>query len=257
MRSKKRNLFPKIKAHPDQAGFFRRFAAFGVDMLIVSMLASMLYTAMLEASSRFSKDPEPVRQVIKAIRNSNTAVVIPVGSNEKVKEGIREYFLEILKERLAAAEYAEVRDRSAREIMVMHGSLLGTEGYEERILALGEGLHFFQEFFVAYIYFMLFFRFGGRTPGKRLLGLRIFDLEGKVRLGWYQCFERTHGYAASALAGLLGFFQVLWSKDGLTMHDKLAQTTVIKSPKRNKTKSRSKRKGQENEGTAPIKEAVE
>ncbi len=96
------------------------------------------------------------------------------------------------------------------------------------IINFAETFNVIREGIVGYLYFILFFRFGGRTPGKRLFGLRVVDLEGAVRLGWYQAFERTHGYAASALASFLGFLQVLWNKEGLTMHDQLARTTVVR-----------------------------
>jgi uncharacterized RDD family membrane protein YckC len=85
-----------------------------------------------------------------------------------------------------------------------------------------------KEYIITILYFVLFFRFGGRTPGKRLFGLKVIDLEGKPRLGWYQCFERAHGYVCSGLFASLGFWQVLWDRHGLTMHDRIADTTVIR-----------------------------
>ncbi len=60
------------------------------------------------------------------------------------------------------------------------------------------------------------------------------DLKGRSRLSWYQSFERAHGYAASALFASLGFLQILWDAEGLTMHDKIASTTVIKLPRKKK-----------------------
>jgi 2-polyprenyl-6-hydroxyphenyl methylase/3-demethylubiquinone-9 3-methyltransferase len=57
-------------------------------------------------------------------------------------------------------------------------------------------------------------------------------------LGWYQAFERTHGYACSALFVSLGFLQVLWDAEGLTMHDKIAGTSVIKRPRKKKRDER-------------------
>ena len=55
-----------------------------------------------------------------------------------------------------------------------------------------------------------------------------FALDGRPHLGWYQAFERTHGYMASTLAGSVGFLQVLWDREGLTMHGKIAGTTVVR-----------------------------
>jgi 2-polyprenyl-6-hydroxyphenyl methylase/3-demethylubiquinone-9 3-methyltransferase len=95
-------------------------------------------------------------------------------------------------------------------------------------------MHILREFIIGYIYFVLFFRFGGRTLGKRIFRLQVIDLKKHKRLGWYQAFERTHGYACSALFASLGFLQVLWDAEGLTMHDKIAGTTVIKRPRKKK-----------------------
>lgn len=56
---------------------------------------------------------------------------------------------------------------------------------EHRIISSGEAFGFLQEAIVAYIYFVLFFHFGGRTLGKRLFRLKVVDLRGRNRLKWY------------------------------------------------------------------------
>jgi len=106
---------------------------------------------------------------------------------------------------------------------------------------MGAIQYLFQEIIVGYLFFVLFFHLNGRTPGKRLLRLKVIDLRGRKRLNWYQSLERAHGYAASALIGSLGFLQVLWDAKGLTMHDKIAGTTVIKLSKKREKKSTKKR----------------
>lgn len=123
-------------------------------------------------------------------------------------------------------------------------SLSSAEEDEEHFIIRGEGetFDFLREIIVGYIYFILFFHLRGRTPGKCLFRLKVIDLKGRDRVGWYQAFERTHGYAASLLIGGLGFFQVLWDPKGLTMHDKLAGTTVIKLPKKKKKRKRHVKK---------------
>jgi uncharacterized RDD family membrane protein YckC len=107
-----------------------------------------------------------------------------------------------------------------------------------------EAFNVFYEFILGYFYFVMFFRFKGQTPGKRIFRLKVVDLKGRKRIGWYQAFERTHGYAASGLFFSLGFLQVLWDAEGLTMHDKIAGTTVIRIPvvKKRKTKKRKPKK---------------
>jgi hypothetical protein len=66
----------------------------------------------------------------------------------------------------------------------------------------------------------------GRTPGKRLLGLRVVRLDGRP-IGWWNAFERYGGYAAGFATGLLGFAQVYWDANRQASHDKIASTVVI------------------------------
>jgi uncharacterized RDD family membrane protein YckC len=68
---------------------------------------------------------------------------------------------------------------------------------------------------------------GGQTPGKRLLGIRVLRLDGKP-ISWWISFERFGGYAAGLLTGLLGFFQILWDRNRQGVHDKLAETVVVR-----------------------------
>ncbi|MFQ5746308.1 MAG: RDD family protein [Gemmatimonadota bacterium] len=67
----------------------------------------------------------------------------------------------------------------------------------------------------------------GRTPGKRLLGIRVLRLDGKP-ISWWIAFERFGGYAASVFTGLTGFLQVLWDRNRQALHDKVAETVVIR-----------------------------
>jgi uncharacterized RDD family membrane protein YckC len=66
----------------------------------------------------------------------------------------------------------------------------------------------------------------GRTPGKRLLRLRIVRLDGKP-LGWWAALNRFGGYAASIFTGLLGFFEMFWDENRQAMQDKIAGTVVV------------------------------
>ncbi len=58
-----------------------------------------------------------------------------------------------------------------------------------------------------FTFFPVFWR--GRTPGKRLMRVRIVRLDGKP-LGWWAALNRFGGYAASIFTGLLGFFEMFW-----------------------------------------------
>ena len=66
----------------------------------------------------------------------------------------------------------------------------------------------------------------GRTPGKRLLGIRIVRLDGKP-LGYWASFERFGGYAASLFTGFEGFLRILWDPNRQGLEDKLAETVVV------------------------------
>jgi RDD family len=79
------------------------------------------------------------------------------------------------------------------------------------------------------VYFTSFLAlWSGYTPGKWLLGIRVIRLDGKP-LGWWRAFERFGGYAASLSTGLLGFLQILWDRNRQGLHDKAAETVVIRT----------------------------
>jgi hypothetical protein len=69
--------------------------------------------------------------------------------------------------------------------------------------------------------------FRGRTPGKRMMGIRIVRLNGRP-IGWWAAFERFGGYAAGFATGLLGFAQIFWDRNRQGIHDKIAETAVIR-----------------------------
>jgi len=78
------------------------------------------------------------------------------------------------------------------------------------------------------LYFTAFLVLGrGQTPGKRLAGIRVVQLDGKA-LGWWASFERFGGYGASIFTGLLGFAQLLWDRNRQAMHDKICETVVVR-----------------------------
>jgi len=66
----------------------------------------------------------------------------------------------------------------------------------------------------------------GRTPGKRLMRVRIVRLDGR-RLGWWAALNRFGGYAASIFTGLLGFFEMFWDDNRQAMQDRIAATVVV------------------------------
>ncbi len=254
---KKRKIFsfPKNKAHPEQASFSRRFFAFSLDALLIFLLALVLYVAYTELRAPFIGEEGLLTKYRREIKEGRS-LIFSLGRGENTSQRVKESYLEVLEDHLPPDEFEIARGMTKEQIEVL---------YEDVLIEFGPGLTEIQEepeemlilreVIIGYIYFVLFFRFGGRTLGKRIFRLQAIGLGPRKRLGWYQAFERAHGYACSALFASLGFWQVLWDSEGLTMHDKIAKTTVIKLPKK---KKRSKRKeigpNEERENLSPVLE---
>lgn len=66
------------------------------------------------------------------------------------------------------------------------------------------------------------------TPGKKVLGMIVTDLEGQ-RISFGQATGRFFGRYLSGLALLIGYFAMLWSPMNQTWHDQMAGTLVLKT----------------------------
>jgi uncharacterized RDD family membrane protein YckC len=83
--------------------------------------------------------------------------------------------------------------------------------------------------FVPTIYFVLTTYFtNGQSIGKKILGIKIISIYHH-RIGLWHCIERSLGYVASTLELGIGFFQVFWNPNRMTLHDRIAETMVIKT----------------------------
>jgi uncharacterized RDD family membrane protein YckC len=80
---------------------------------------------------------------------------------------------------------------------------------------------------VAVIYLLLFQTLAARTPGMRLLGLRVIDLHGDAPSVLRVC-ARTAGYVVSVATFSLGFLWIGFDREKRGLHDWLAGTYVIK-----------------------------
>lgn len=65
------------------------------------------------------------------------------------------------------------------------------------------------------------------TFGKKALGLKVISIEGN-RLSFGQATGRYFGKILSTLILLIGYFMVLWDSKRQALHDKMANTLVIK-----------------------------
>jgi uncharacterized RDD family membrane protein YckC len=82
------------------------------------------------------------------------------------------------------------------------------------------------------LYFGLFvWRTNGLTPGKRLLRIRVVSLMDQ-RITLWQAIERALGYGASALEGGFGFLQYFLYPNHVCVHDRIAETIVVREPTR-------------------------
>jgi uncharacterized RDD family membrane protein YckC len=82
------------------------------------------------------------------------------------------------------------------------------------------------------LYFgLIVWKTNGLTPGKRLLRIRIVSLTHE-RMTLWQSIERALGYGASILEGGFGFIQYFIHPNHCTVHDRIAETIVVKDPKR-------------------------
>jgi len=78
------------------------------------------------------------------------------------------------------------------------------------------------------VYFALATYWGnGKTPGKWIFGIRVVSL-GRERITLWQSFERALGYGASMLEAGFGFLQYFMNVNRRTVHDRIAETIVIK-----------------------------
>jgi uncharacterized RDD family membrane protein YckC len=66
----------------------------------------------------------------------------------------------------------------------------------------------------------------GRTPGKRLLRIRVMSLVHE-RMSLWHSFERALGYGASLLEFGFGFAQYFIHPNRRTVHDRIAETIVV------------------------------
>jgi uncharacterized RDD family membrane protein YckC len=88
------------------------------------------------------------------------------------------------------------------------------------------------------LYFGLFTYFGrGRTPGKRIMGIRVVSLAHE-RISLWHAVERALGYGASMLEFGFGFLQYFIHPNKRTVHDRIAETIVVREQKASQGRKR-------------------
>jgi uncharacterized RDD family membrane protein YckC len=118
------------------------------------------------------------------------------------------------------------------------GGLLGFFKLANRYTSLGANkghldieLNFFENWY-SIVYLVLFFGLSvylgnGRTIGKRVMGIRVVSIVHH-HMGLWHSIERALGYGASALEFGFGFVQYFIHPNRRTVHDRMAETIVIR-----------------------------
>jgi len=89
----------------------------------------------------------------------------------------------------------------------------------------------------AFYFTVLTALWGGQTLGKKIVGIKVLQLDGTPLTLW-DSFGRYGGYGAGIATGLLGFIQIFWDANRQAIHDKISATVVI-----DVKKEKDKRKG--------------
>ena len=125
---------------------------------------------------------------------------------------------------IGAVEYASFWRRFAASLIDgVILSIVGTILLAISRVAYENGL----EAVVSIVYIIGFWVWRGQTPGKMLVGVKIFAVDGRpISLGG--SILRYIGYIVSALILLIGYFMIAWDCRKQGLHDKIAGTYVVK-----------------------------
>jgi uncharacterized RDD family membrane protein YckC len=80
-------------------------------------------------------------------------------------------------------------------------------------------------------YFVVFWVWKGQTPGKMALGIKVIRTKNN-QLDWTHSFLRYAGYVVCALTVFLGFILIAFDSHKQGLHDRIADTYVVKLPVR-------------------------
>jgi uncharacterized RDD family membrane protein YckC len=69
----------------------------------------------------------------------------------------------------------------------------------------------------------------GQTLGKRLLGIRVVDVDDAGPIGRARALLRHVGRYVSGLACGIGYLWMLWDDREQTWHDKMARAVVVRA----------------------------
>ena len=80
-------------------------------------------------------------------------------------------------------------------------------------------------------YFVGFWSWRGQTPGKMVVGIKVIRTDSSL-ITWPYAFLRYLGYIVSAMTLGIGFIWIAFDSHKQGIHDKIADTYVVKLPVR-------------------------
>ncbi len=225
------------------ASFRRRALAYALDNLMLGMVFVTLLLG-LTAWSLHRDDPH----LLPALRHCLAAAHADAASRDSLCDAAFDRFVRILARRRpdvftsdlvaqltgdAGTGRPSIALTAGRRTRVAQALLAGGNGEHRTLVVgtdvlLGDGARLWNWglFFLAW--FTLWTRLGGgRTPAKRLLGIRVVRLDGGPLTLW-TCFNRAGGYGASAATLGLGFLASRWDPNHQADHDKIVGTVVLR-----------------------------
>ena len=96
------------------------------------------------------------------------------------------------------------------------------------LLALGRGAYYGLGTVISLAYGTYFEGgAGGATPGKMVLGIRVYDFRQGGAIGYSRALVRQLVKIVSGLVIFLGYLWMLWDKENQCWHDKAANDVVV------------------------------
>ena len=112
-------------------------------------------------------------------------------------------------------------------ILLYGGKLVEHYGFVKGDIHIEFDFEHWYSLILLVVYFSLSTYWGnGRTPGKRLFGIRVESLIHQ-RITFWLSVERALGYGASFLEFGFGFIQYFIDPNRRTVHDRIAETIVV------------------------------
>lgn len=82
-------------------------------------------------------------------------------------------------------------------------------------------------FLLLITYYVFFWTWGGQTPGKQIMGLKVVRADGSL-LPWPWALLRLVGYLVGLLTLFAGYLVAAFDRRRQGLHDKMARSYVIK-----------------------------